>query len=127
MHQNNFGRQTYLAAIVLGAICALIVSLSIAALGALLVQRAILGTGVLGAFAWIGTVVAAACGAGLAGALAGRLRLPVCCGCGTLYLLLGFLLRGLLFGTITAHLWRIPLCVILGTVIGTLFSAGRGR
>ena len=127
MNQNNYGRQSYLTAIVMGTICALIVSLSIAALGALLVQREILGTGVLGAFAWIGAVAAAACGAGLAGALAGKLRLPVCFGCGALYLLLGFLLRGLLFGTVTTHLWRIPLCVILGTMIGTLLSAGRGR
>ncbi len=114
-------------AVIAGIVAMLFISLGLAAAGAAFV---VAGWVPCGMVTWLArgiSGIAALAGALLCGRKAKKASLPLClASCGG-YLLVVFILRGLIFQSVSGQAWVIPLCALLGCVAGALLSSGKRR
>lgn len=121
------GASAALRAVAMGVAVMLALSLGFAALTAALVGGGLLPVGAMGPAACIVTVAAALLGALLCGKRAGKARLPLCLCTWAVYLLIVFVLRGLIFKTVGESPWVIPCCGLVGAIPGALLSSRQKR
>lgn len=114
-------------AVLFGVIATLAVSLGLCALGAALLGSGAMPISAAGVFSYVVTVLASFLGALLCAKKAGEKRLPLCLTSGAVYLLLVFVLRGLIFGGVAQRPWIVPICVLGGCVLGALLSSKQKR
>lgn len=114
-------------AVLFGVVTILVISLGLSALAAALIGGGILPISASGAAAWGITVIASLLGALICAGKAGEKRLPLCLASGVIYLLLAFILRGLMFGEVAGRPWIVPVCVLLGSLLGALASSKKKR
>ena len=114
--------QNYLFPILTGAAFTCAVSLMLAAAVSALTALGTLPISIYPAVSCCISFVASAIGAYLCGRSAPRWKLPLCITGTAVYLLVGFVLRGLIFHTVGPKLWIIPLYAAVGCVIGALLS-----
>jgi FtsH-binding integral membrane protein len=106
----------------------LLVSLGVGALMAAFVESGMLRAGALTVVSWGITVIAGLLGGLVTAKRAGKLRLPLALAGVLCYLLLIFVLRGLLFHTVSETPWIVPALTASGGVIGALIaSSGDGK
>jgi FtsH-binding integral membrane protein len=111
-----------------GVAVMLLASLGIGAVAAALVESGMIRAGVLPAASWGITMLAGLFGGLATAKRAGKLRLPLAIAAAVCYLLLIFILRGLLFRTVGQTPWMIPIWTLAGGVIGALIaSSGNGK
>jgi FtsH-binding integral membrane protein len=104
----------------------LLVSLGVGALIAALVESGMFRAGVLPAASWGITLIAGLFGGLITAKSAGKLRLPLALAAVLCYLLLIFILRGLIFRTVGETPWIIPIWAAAGGVIGALLASSGG-
>ncbi len=114
-------------AVLFGVIVTLAVSLGLCALGAALLGSGVLPISAAGIFSYAVTVLASFLGALVCAKKAGEKRLPLCLAAGGVYLLLVFVLRGLIFGGVASRPWIVPLCVVGGSILGAVLSSKQKR
>ena len=114
-----------LRSVVPGVIAMLALSLLLSAASAYLAGRGILPVSAMRGAACTITVIAALCGAILCGLRAGSARLPLCLVTGAVYLLLVFVIRGLIFRTTGDDLWIIPVCVLAASIAGAVITSAK--
>ena len=114
-------------AVLFGIVTTLVISLGLSALMAALIGGGMFPIASAGIAAWVVTGIASLIGALVCAGKAGEKRLPLCLAAGVVYLLLVFVLRGLLFGGVAQRPWIIPLCVLLGSISGALASSKKKR
>lgn len=113
--------------VLFGVITTLVLALVLCALGAALLGSGALPISAAGIYAWVVTVLASFFGALICAKKAGEKRLPLCLLSGGIYLLLVFVLRGLIFGDVAPRPWIVPLCVLGGSVLGAVLSSKQKR
>jgi FtsH-binding integral membrane protein len=116
-----------IGALLWGVAGMLLVSLGVGAVMAALVERGMFRANVLPAASWGITLAAGLVGGLITAKSAGKLRLPLALAAVLCYLLLIFILRGLIFRTVGETPWIIPIWAAVGGVIGALLASGRGR
>lgn len=114
-----------IGAILWGTAMMLLASLGIGAVLAALVESGLFSAGVLSAASWGITLVAGLLGGLVTAKCAGKLRLPLALTAVLCYLLLIFVLRGLIFRTVGETPWLIPIWAVAGGVIGALLASSR--
>ena len=114
-------------AILFGMIATILASLLLCAIGAALLGSGALPISAAGIFAYAVTALAALFGALICAKKAGENRLPLCLASGGIYLLLVFVLRGLIFGDVAQRPWIVPLCVLAGSFLGAVLSSKQKR
>ena len=114
-------------AVLFGVGTILVLSLVMSSAVAALVGGGTVPLSAAGVLSWIITAVCAVAGALVCAGKAGEKRLPLCLGTGLVYLLLVFVLRGLIYGEVAETPWIIPICVLVGCVTGALLSSGRKK
>jgi FtsH-binding integral membrane protein len=106
----------------------LLASLGLGAVIAALVESGMFHASVLPAASWGITLVSGIFGGLITAKSAGKLRLPLALAAVLCYLLLIFILRGLIFRTVGETPWMIPVWTAAGGVIGALLaSSGTGK
>lgn len=114
-------------AILFGVIATLVISLGLCAVGATLLGSGILPISAAGIFSYAVTVLASLLGALVCAKKAGEKRLPLCLTAGIIYLLLVFVLRGLVFKDVGTRPWIVPICVLGGSILGAVLSSKQKR
>ena len=127
MKANLLGSKNNLTAVGLGVATTLILSLGLAAIAAALVGKGVLPVHAMPVTGWVVTALAMLAGALLCGGRADCARLPLCVAAGVIYLLLIFLLRGLILRSVGENLWAIPLCVLTPSVVGAMLTSRKKR
>ena len=105
----------------------LILSLLLSGAAAALASAGILPVAAMPAFACGITVISAFCGAAVCGLQVKAARLPLCMAGGIVYLLLVFVMRGLIFRSVGENLWSIPVCVLLSAMAGAVVTSVKKR
>jgi FtsH-binding integral membrane protein len=113
-------------ALLWGVVGMLLMSLGVGALIAALVESGMFRGGVLPAASWGITLVSGLFGGLITAKAAGKLRLPLALAAVLCYLLLIFILRGLIFRTVGETPWIIPIWAAAGGVIGALLASSGG-
>lgn len=127
MKANVSGATGNLRAVLTGVAVILVISLALAAVSAALIGGGLIPSGAMSVLAYGGAVAASLLGAISCGRQATSARLPLCLiSCG-IYLLLVFVLRGLIFRTVGTSLWIVPVCVLGGAVVGAMLSSRAKR
>ncbi len=116
-----------LRGVILGVLSPLLLTLVLAAVAAACVGGGMLPAGAIPAIAYAITVLASLLGAMICGKQAGKSRLPICLGSCCIYLLLIFVLRGLIYHSVSSQPWIIPVCALAGCVLGALLSSRKKR
>ena len=93
-------------------------------ISALILSGAIPQSG-LGIFAGMITAVCCFLGGYVAAKRAGKMPLPVALLAAGLYLLIGFILRGLIFGGVGSRPWIMVIVAAVAAVIGSMAAAGK--
>lgn len=116
-----------LRAILFGVATTILVSLALCAIGAAMLGSGVLPISAAGIFSYVVTALASFLGALICAKKAGEKRLPLCVAAGVIYLLLVFVLRGLIFGGVAERPWIVPICVLGGCVLGAVLSSKQKR
>ena len=107
----------------LGAVFCFVVSLLLAALVSALISSGTLpGEGIAFAVPVI-TLISAGIGGMIAARKAGSQRLAAALLCAVLYLLVAFVLRGLIYGSVSQKAWLIPALAAGGSVLGSILAS----
>lgn len=114
-------------AILFGVVSTLLASLVLCAIGAAMLGSGVLPISAAGIFSYVVTVIASLLGALICAKKAGEKRLPLCLAAGAVYLLLVFVLRGLIFGGVAERPWIVPICALGGCVLGAVLSSKQKR
>ena len=114
-------------AVIFGAAAMLVLSLVLSAVAAALLSAEILPVGAEKVVCWVITALSAFLGALLCARRAGEKRLPLCVAAGVVYLLLAFVLRGLIFKEVGPQPWVVPVLVLVGSALGALASSGKKK
>lgn len=115
-----------LKAVLMGTGATLGLSMALTALTAALLGGGILPENLI-VPACVITALAALAGGMTAAGNAGSLKLPMALASGAVYLLIVFVLRGLLYGSVGERPWLMPLMAMVGALAGGLLSAGRKK
>ena len=110
-----------------GLAVTMLLSMALAALGAALMETGALPPQHMTILVCGITVLATFLGALVCGKKADGTRLPLCLSACAVYLLLIFVLRRLIFGSMGTALWRIPVCALVGSVMGAILSSRAKR
>jgi len=116
-----------LRAFLLGIITIVLISLLLTMFAAWMIHVEILPISMLRGISCIISLVAAFTGGITCAKKAAAKRMPLCLGCGLVYLLMIFILRGVVFGNTGAQLWQIPIFTILGCLLGAVIGSGKKR
>lgn len=114
-------------AIVISVTATMLISLVFAAVFAALVENGVIPAQSLSAIVYGISAVSALVGGILCGKKASKARLPLCVASCGIYLLIIFVLRGLVFKTVTSTPWIIPICAFIGAIIGAMLSSKSKR
>ena len=127
MKSNTTGVPEKLWAMGAGLAVTMLLSLALAALSAALMEAGTIQPQHMSILVCSITVLASLLGALVCGKKAEGTRLPLCLAACAVYLLLIFVLRGLIFGTTGSSLWMIPVCAFVGSVVGAMLSSRTKR
>ena len=114
-----------LKAVLMGTGTMLGISMALTALAAALLSWGILPVHAERIACWIIGALAAFLGALVCGRRAREMRLPLCLTSAAVYLLLTFILRGLLFREVGSQPWVIPVLTVAGSILGAITASGR--
>lgn len=114
-------------AVVFGVAAMLVLSLVLSGIAAALISAEILPVGMEKGVCWIIAAVSAFLGALFCARRAGEKRLPLCLISGVVYLLLVFVLRGLIFKEVGPQPWVIPILILAGSILGALAASGKKK
>lgn len=114
-------------AVLWGVLSALAVSLMLSAAAAALAGTGTLPAGALKYAAWLVSLLAGLVGGFFTAKQAGKQRLPLALAAAGIYLLLIFVLRGLIFRSVSSQPWWIPVWTVAGAVIGALWASKKGK
>ena len=121
------GIQNRIRAVLQGVLTMLVISLLLSAVAAALIAAEILPVSAERIVCWIIGTLAAFLGAVVCAGRAGELRLPLCLTSAVVYLLLAFILRGLLFQDVGPQPWMMPILTVVGSVLGALMTSGKKK
>ena len=116
-----------IGALIWGVLTALVTALALSAIAAALVGAGMLPAGGLKYVSWGITLLTGLAGGFMTAKQAGKLRLPLALATVGLYLLIVFVLRGLLYKNVCAEPWWIPIWTALGGIAGALAASGKGK
>ncbi|MDD6024426.1 MAG: hypothetical protein PUC06_09370 [Oscillospiraceae bacterium] len=114
-----------LKAVLMGTCTMLAISMGLTALAAALLGGEILPVQAERGACWVIGALSAFLGALVCGRGAREMRLPLCLASAAAYLLLTFVLRGLLFREVASKPWVIPILTIAGSVLGAMVASGK--
>ena len=121
------GMKNRVWAVVFGVLTMFLVALLLSAVAAALISGEVLPVGAQKPICWVIGAVAAFLGAVICAGRAGQQRLPLCLVAAAVYLLLAFVLRGLLFEEVGSQPWLVPVLTVLGSVLGALITSGKKK
>lgn len=110
--------------VLFGSLTMLMVELILAAICGGLVLSGLFSANAMPVMACVGAVLACFCGGNLAAKKCSSLRLPVALVSAVLFLLVIYVLRGCIFGTVGDRPWRMVLSAVFGAFCGVLPGTG---
>lgn len=120
-------KKSTVGAILWGVLSALAVSLMLSGLAAALAGTGTLPIGAMQYAAWLVSLLAGLAGGFMTAKQAGKQRLPLALAAAGIYLLLIFVLRGILFRSVSSQPWWIPIWIVVGAIIGALWASKNGK
>lgn len=123
--KNGFKNRIW--AVVFGVAAMMVLSLLLSAVAAALISAELLPVGAEKVICWVITALSAFLGALICARRAGEKRLPLCVASGVVYLLLAFVLRGLIYKEVGPKPWAIPVLALAGSALGALAASGKKK